>query len=630
MKIISIIFLILFFAQIVSARIDDRIDLNLAGVPQLLSLYGIDEQDADNIIRYRNTKGEYKKIEDVITVIGADKFELIKYDIKATPLESRFRDALSGYFYIEDYHWNGDGDPQAFGKFKVSVYDAVEVYQNRYKKYYNYSDIFKKDKWNYERNVTFNFYQRINLYKKDDRVQNHPVPKLFETIDVKKEKEKETNEAINFLENYFKPKPIPDKRKKEITASEYAYSDFDAEEYLKTKPARDELKELNKAKIRYIRNDKNYSEIAPRELPAEEDNSTKEIPNKKHFKKILKQKVILGNIYLPSVRTPLVAKSSSEYITGVKAYQYEKDWNTSIFYGNMKKKNGEVYGAEFNFDVGKNAEFSMVGYQMSEDTYGNQFPCLSLSGSKKISRNTSISLEYGNAFGKAYGLYGKMYTSMGDYSLTTTYNAVVPTYNSKQDLYPYWSGSYNNFQGFTDASFRLSYKYFKYSRITLDIDNILLKDWEYGGIPSSRRTYSLNYSYHPKGKWELEMTSSYGTNNYSIYKFKNNFKLYATYKFDDTSSIRWKANEYAYINKHSTTHTFSYNKDFGKLSIGPDIYFYHNDYYNGTGVKGYIDFRYELNRDAYITGYIDDHYDLGKDNKYDIEKVYHIAFKTSF
>lgn len=618
------------FSAIVCARLDDRIDLNLAGVYQLLTLYGIDETDADNIVRYRNTNGEYKKIEDVINVIGADKFELIKYDIKVTPLASRFRDALSGYFYLEDYHWNGQGDPQVFGKFKFSLYDAVEVYQDRSKDYYKYSDIFKKDKWVYERNVTFNIYERKDLYKKDDRIQNHPVPKVFETIDVKKEKAKETDEAIGFLEDYFKSSPVPDKQKKEVTASEYAYTDFDAEEYLKTKPAKDELRQLNKAKIRYRRMDKGLKEIKPRKLPAEEDDSMKKIPDKPHFKKLLKQRIVLGNFLLPYMRTPLVAKSSSEQITGIRAFHFEKDWDTSLFYGNMKKRNGEVYGAEFNFTVGKDAKFSLVGYQMEENTYGNQFPCISINGSKKISRNTSISLEYGNAFGKAYGLYGKLYTSMGDYSLTTTINSVVPTYHSKQDLYPYWSGSYNNFQGFNDANFRLSYDFLKYSKLTLEIDNTILKDWEYGGIPSIRRYYSLNYAYHPKGKWDLELTSSYGNNNYKLSSFKNNFRLYASYQLDNTSSLRWTSKEYAYQYSHSTTHTLSYSKDFGKLSIGPDVYFYHHDHYEGSGVKGYIDFKYKFNRDTYMTGYMDDHYELGKDNKYDITKVYHIAIKTAF
>lgn len=59
---------------------EKSINLNTAGVDELVSLPGIGESTADKIIEYRNKKGRFKKIQDIMKVkgIGEKKFEKIK------------------------------------------------------------------------------------------------------------------------------------------------------------------------------------------------------------------------------------------------------------------------------------------------------------------------------------------------------------------------------------------------------------------------------------------------------------------------------------------------------------------------------------------------------------------------
>jgi competence protein ComEA len=59
---------------------EKSINLNTAGTDELISLPGIGESTAEKIIEYRNRKGKFKKIQDIMNVkgIGEKKFEKIK------------------------------------------------------------------------------------------------------------------------------------------------------------------------------------------------------------------------------------------------------------------------------------------------------------------------------------------------------------------------------------------------------------------------------------------------------------------------------------------------------------------------------------------------------------------------
>lgn len=59
---------------------EKSINLNTAGIDELVSLPGIGESTAEKIIEYRNKKGKFKKIQDLMKVkgIGEKKFEKIK------------------------------------------------------------------------------------------------------------------------------------------------------------------------------------------------------------------------------------------------------------------------------------------------------------------------------------------------------------------------------------------------------------------------------------------------------------------------------------------------------------------------------------------------------------------------
>ena len=62
----------------------DTININLAGIKELLTLDGIGETLAEEIISYRESKGNFKKPEDIMKVsgIGIKKFEKFKNRIK--------------------------------------------------------------------------------------------------------------------------------------------------------------------------------------------------------------------------------------------------------------------------------------------------------------------------------------------------------------------------------------------------------------------------------------------------------------------------------------------------------------------------------------------------------------------
>lgn len=59
---------------------EKSINLNNAGIDELCTLPGIGESTAQKIIEYRNKKGKFKKISDIMNVkgIGDKKFEKIK------------------------------------------------------------------------------------------------------------------------------------------------------------------------------------------------------------------------------------------------------------------------------------------------------------------------------------------------------------------------------------------------------------------------------------------------------------------------------------------------------------------------------------------------------------------------
>jgi competence protein ComEA len=59
---------------------EKSVNLNNAGIDELCTLPGIGESTAQKIIEYRNKKGKFKKISDIMNVkgIGEKKFEKIK------------------------------------------------------------------------------------------------------------------------------------------------------------------------------------------------------------------------------------------------------------------------------------------------------------------------------------------------------------------------------------------------------------------------------------------------------------------------------------------------------------------------------------------------------------------------
>lgn len=59
---------------------EKSVNLNNAGIDELCTLPGIGESTAQKIIEYRNKKGKFKKISDIMNVkgIGDKKFEIIK------------------------------------------------------------------------------------------------------------------------------------------------------------------------------------------------------------------------------------------------------------------------------------------------------------------------------------------------------------------------------------------------------------------------------------------------------------------------------------------------------------------------------------------------------------------------
>ena len=62
----------------------DTVNINTAGVEELISLDGIGESLAQEIVNYRESKGDFKKTEDILKVsgIGPKKFEKFKNKIK--------------------------------------------------------------------------------------------------------------------------------------------------------------------------------------------------------------------------------------------------------------------------------------------------------------------------------------------------------------------------------------------------------------------------------------------------------------------------------------------------------------------------------------------------------------------
>lgn len=62
----------------------EKVNLNTAGMEELMTLSGIGESRAEDIIEYRTTFGEFSSVEDIMNVsgIGEKMFEKIKDDIE--------------------------------------------------------------------------------------------------------------------------------------------------------------------------------------------------------------------------------------------------------------------------------------------------------------------------------------------------------------------------------------------------------------------------------------------------------------------------------------------------------------------------------------------------------------------
>ncbi|MDD5092437.1 MAG: helix-hairpin-helix domain-containing protein, partial [Candidatus Wallbacteria bacterium] len=527
---IIVIFLSLLAAP-AAAKIDDRIDLNLATSDHLLTLFGITEHDADNILKYRMEHQEFKRIEELVPIIGEDKFELVKYDIKVTPLESRFRDALSGYATFDQYNLDvydpakGGAHSQFYGKFYVSFYDAVNISLQKKKNYDDYwTELFYKQKWEYLRTVTFNIYER-ETREDTENTRVEPEIELFKTVDLAEERKEKADSAFDFLDEYFEGKPKQQKKKNPVTGGEFLLPDTDVNHHMQLENSKRRLYEEQAAKTRYINRDERRDTLPPRELPAEEEDKLEEVPDGPHFKKVLRQKAVVGNFWLPSVRSPLVAKSSSEHIRGLRWYYFQDEWDSSFFYGNMPIKDGKVFGCDFNMNVGKDAQMSIVGYNMIERRYNNRFPCFALSGSKQITKNTSLYMEYDHVSGKAFGVYGKVYTSLGQYSLTTTLNTTTATYKDFSQLDPYYYPSFNQFGGLLEGSFQLGYDFFQSSNLTLTVNNTRGKGNYYTQNEKAIQEYSLNFNYEPLSDWNFDVVTSVKSNNYNEDTCKNGFQF---------------------------------------------------------------------------------------------------------
>ncbi|MFL0799750.1 MAG: helix-hairpin-helix domain-containing protein [Agarilytica sp.] len=51
-------------------RVDSKVNINRAGIPELTQLTGIGERKAIAIVKYRNTHGKFKKVEQLSQVKG--------------------------------------------------------------------------------------------------------------------------------------------------------------------------------------------------------------------------------------------------------------------------------------------------------------------------------------------------------------------------------------------------------------------------------------------------------------------------------------------------------------------------------------------------------------------------------
>ena len=69
-----------------AANRDDKININTADKAKLMTLKGIGEKKAEQIINYRREKGDFKRIEDIMKIKGIKRkaFEKIKDHIRVT------------------------------------------------------------------------------------------------------------------------------------------------------------------------------------------------------------------------------------------------------------------------------------------------------------------------------------------------------------------------------------------------------------------------------------------------------------------------------------------------------------------------------------------------------------------
>lgn len=212
------------FPHRAAAVVDDRVDLNNAEAEEFERFADIlEEVDVETILQARVDRGDFKTVEEIVPLIGLDKFTEIQDDVYVTVTRERKRepgtaDLLSGSARVEvrdrsvneaspliKSRTNYDNGPEFRKEFELASGDAFEGYMRLKRS----SWMRTNSEYVYDRRAAFNTWDTVKVAKK--RVRRVKQMSFVEGAEAGAEgtPEEAAEEGRDGQEAPLEPAPVP-------------------------------------------------------------------------------------------------------------------------------------------------------------------------------------------------------------------------------------------------------------------------------------------------------------------------------------------------------------------------------------------------------------------------------------
>ncbi|MFW5782529.1 MAG: ComEA family DNA-binding protein, partial [Candidatus Muiribacteriaceae bacterium] len=579
MKRILLINILIFLSAIhIFSAVEDRIDLNKTDTRELMLLPGFTEELAAEVIEYRNQKGGFKDVEELLPIIGEILYEKIRYDVFVTPPEVLAQGEIDGNLSIElarDYKYYKDSS--GFNaSLKVDVGDTFDLYLAQEDHYIYYDEIKTTD------TVIHDFtYFIYDFEKAVPRERNIFEPKVFQKITVDEQKKK-YEDIIRQLEEKYDRKLSVKEDNDYVTG--YYESNPSVSGYLRHPDTKRLIGDEDKKTFIHVDDSTEYSrqnieatgERIEEKVLKEEQEAKEERENQRNLYRRLKYKIDSGFLYIPYVRS---AKYGSKG-QGWSVENYFGDNTFQMFYleNSYYSHEDPVYGFRLETDM-KDSRVGLVTFKLDNRKTGNEFDNFMLYGEKDVDKKSSLYMEYGQIANINSTFYIKGFTEFKKLNITTSLRLQRDNCDDYSKLEPFGQNYYSTAVAVDMINPYIKFDYFlpKGNKLTFmtehneyssfhDDNGLQLKESRFNG---------LKYKYNISDKMTSEFyfafkrnkdNQSSGADDGSLVEETTN-QIILDYELDDECSMSFKfkrENESTRPGEYDNVTDFRLYKDFGK------------------------------------------------------------------